>query len=295
MPGKLIEINEDTEIMIYCEGTRMHIDDPIIFFISGAGDIWAIWEAVYKPLVGTMRICAYDRPGLGWSDRYKADDVLDINKHIEIAYEILQKGEAQGPYIVVGHSIGGLLTRRFASAYMNDTLGIVLVDASVEGQFKDSPEIVKANADGQTFLSVLSVGGVFGAVRIFGFGIARAESHQVLSKEAQGYIAAAFRQTSGIGGIIKDSESCGYDLLVDGVMDTDLGDMPVGVLCQNKPSEAEMETHDLHVATQRTLLDISDSVDNFFVLANQSGHYIHTIQPELVVDAIRRVVNITLS
>lgn len=87
------------------------------------------WHAVIKEISKTNRVCIYDRAGLGKSDpvptlpRTSLDVANDLNA-------LLTKANVPGPYLLVGHSFGGLYVRMFASRYSEKVAGMVLVDAT---------------------------------------------------------------------------------------------------------------------------------------------------------------------
>ncbi len=108
-------------------------------------DIWSV-DALEPKGKRTMvmpgvarftRVCAYDRPGatLGAGDFSRSDPVPMPRTAQEIVadlHALLQKTGVQGPYVLVGHSLGGMFIRLYASTYPNEVVGMVLVDALSE-------------------------------------------------------------------------------------------------------------------------------------------------------------------
>jgi pimeloyl-ACP methyl ester carboxylesterase len=108
---------------------------PVVILDAGAGDTLATWEWVTPSVRKLTRVCAYDRAGLGKSEpgpkpRTSARIVAEL-------HELLVRGRVPPPYVLVGHSFGGLNVRLFASKYPGQVAGLVLVDATPE----DYPEI----------------------------------------------------------------------------------------------------------------------------------------------------------
>jgi pimeloyl-ACP methyl ester carboxylesterase len=117
-------------------GYRLHTvmsgqGKPVVVFESGMGDGTDSWEKVQPEISKTTRTISYDRPGLGKSD--PAPQLHDLNQSADELHVLLLKSASVPPYILVGHSMGGLIVRVFAYRYPNETAGIVLVDPADEG------------------------------------------------------------------------------------------------------------------------------------------------------------------
>jgi len=123
--GKLIDIG----------GYRLHIDvkgkgSPTVIFIAGATAFSFDWSLVTPEISKITRTVAYDRPALAWSDpgpmpRSLQQDVYELHK-------LLQNANVRPPYVLVGHSLGGMIARMFEKKYPDQVKGLVLVDATSE-------------------------------------------------------------------------------------------------------------------------------------------------------------------
>jgi pimeloyl-ACP methyl ester carboxylesterase len=94
------------------------------------GDSSAIWSLIQPELSRTMRVCSHDRAGTAWSDlgpipRSMKQEVAELRA-------LLEKAKESGPFVLVGHSYGGLLMRLYAATHPSDVAGIVLVDSTHE-------------------------------------------------------------------------------------------------------------------------------------------------------------------
>jgi len=99
----------------------------VILEAGGPGDS-SDWELVMLYYPETTRICAYDRANLGYSDKApKPRTYLDMARDL---HALLVNAPLEGPYILVGHSMGGMLVRLYADQYHEDVVGLVLVDSA---------------------------------------------------------------------------------------------------------------------------------------------------------------------
>jgi pimeloyl-ACP methyl ester carboxylesterase len=97
---------------------------PTVVLEAGRGALADTWDPIWADLTTLTRVVRYDRAGLGQSDpvgapRSCADLVADL-------YQLLQVVARLGPYILVGHSIGGLTVRLYAHMYPHDVVGMIL-------------------------------------------------------------------------------------------------------------------------------------------------------------------------
>jgi len=91
------------------------------------------WIPVQRGVEEFTRVCRYDRAGRGASDR--APSPRNAADMIEDLHHLLHAAAVVGPYVLVGHSFGGLLMRLYAKRHCRDVAGLVLVDAMHEDQF----------------------------------------------------------------------------------------------------------------------------------------------------------------
>ena len=126
-PGRMVDIG----------GRRLHQlctgqGSPTVVLESGLGDGLGTWRHVQPAVARTTRVCSYDRAGYGWSDpgpqprtsRLVAGDLEAL----------LRASGEPAPYVLVGHSLGGLFVRKYAAASPDAVVGMVLVDSSHEDQ-----------------------------------------------------------------------------------------------------------------------------------------------------------------
>jgi pimeloyl-ACP methyl ester carboxylesterase len=121
-----------TDVTVRCMGTRTP-GKPLVVLEAGGGNGLDIWARVQSPIAESARVCAYDRPtlirsGAGPRAAFAPGEVVRTLREI-----LADLGEAP-PYIMVGHSYGGMIVRLFATRYPAEVVGMVLVDSSHEDQ-----------------------------------------------------------------------------------------------------------------------------------------------------------------
>ena len=79
------------------------------------------------------RVCAYDRAGMGWSEM--GPDPRDARQITGELHALLDGAGIEGPYLLVGHSFGGLYMQTYAARYPDEVAGMALVDSSQPDQF----------------------------------------------------------------------------------------------------------------------------------------------------------------
>jgi pimeloyl-ACP methyl ester carboxylesterase len=107
--------------------SQMGTGGPTVIFESGIAATSQNWAGLHKAVSSFARTVTYDRAGLGWSTA-SASDRTPSNIVRELR-TLLQQAAVPPPYLLVGHSFGALVVRRFAAEHPGDVAGVVLVDA----------------------------------------------------------------------------------------------------------------------------------------------------------------------
>lgn len=107
--------------------------DFTVVFDSGVGGIAMHWEKVQREVAKYAVTVSYDRAGLGWSEIGKQPRSFEMM--VEELKTLLEATNVPSPFILVGHSFGGIVARQFANAYPEQVAGIILVDSAHEEQF----------------------------------------------------------------------------------------------------------------------------------------------------------------
>src|SRR4051812_3363886 len=118
-------------------GSQPTPDTPAVVIVTGAGDCQASWAAVADRLADHTRVITYDRAGLGWSARGPAPTA---DRYVTELRAVLDARLPEGTYVLVGHSLGGLIARLRAQQHTERLAGLVQVDATPE-QVADDPGV----------------------------------------------------------------------------------------------------------------------------------------------------------
>jgi pimeloyl-ACP methyl ester carboxylesterase len=108
---------------ISCTG----IGAPTVVLEAGSGNTADTWVSVQPEVARFTRVCIYDRAGLGHSDP-APNGVRTVQDSVDDLHALLGAADISGPVVLVGHSVGGLIVRLYASQYPDDVAGAVLVD-----------------------------------------------------------------------------------------------------------------------------------------------------------------------
>jgi pimeloyl-ACP methyl ester carboxylesterase len=169
-PGRLVDVG----------GYRLHVLDsgkghPTVVFEAGLPGSVLSWHRVHEELAQVVRVVSYDRAGLGWSD--PGPEPRSAERIVEELRRLLDRAEIPGPYILVGHSFGGLTTRLFAARYPDDVAGLVLVDPVGPGEWVPLSERERRRLAGGARLCRRAAGlARFGVARLVAL-LARAGAH----------------------------------------------------------------------------------------------------------------------
>ncbi|XXF78598.1 alpha/beta hydrolase [Myxococcaceae bacterium GXIMD 01537] len=120
-PGLMVEVGNH-RLHLHCLGAG----SPTVVLEVDAGRSSLDWALVQPELARTTRVCAYDRAGLGWSD--PGPGPRTSRRIADELHALLMRAGISGPYVLVGHALGGHHVRVFAGRYPRDVVGLVLVD-----------------------------------------------------------------------------------------------------------------------------------------------------------------------
>ncbi len=299
-PGRLIDVG-GFSLHLHCSGAGT----PAVVLDAALGGSSVSWSWVQPEIARLTRVCSYDRAGYGWSDPGPLPRTA--GRMAEELRTLLERGGVPPPFVLVGHSFGGLIMRIFAARYRDEVCGLVLVDAAhPEDWVAPAPKeqikiergvrLCRYGARAAKFgvarlVASLGSAGVFGGARL----IARIISRGDLRREDEGILApvwklppearAPLRQFwtehkffTSLGSHIESvCVSAGEALQASA---QGYGDLPLVTLSSTDPG-------DYRLAQQDALTRLSTRGRH--LVASNSGHWIPLEEPQLVIDAIKSV------
>ncbi len=298
--GRLVDVGNGRRVYVSDMGPEAG-PGPTVIFESGIAATSQNWLRVQESVAGYARAVSYDRGGLGWSSPCNSERTPS-----NIARELrtmLQQAGIPGPYVLVGHSFGGLVVQRYAAEYPGEVMGVVLVDPMRVEEWPPVNETQRAMLERGTRMAGFGI-------PVARFGLARLATTSLLCRS--GKVSRAFsRATAKHGGLhVLERITC------------EVGKMPrevwpivaahwsrpqfyrglVAHLDAVPATVAEMHGAQAVEGMPVVLLTPSTAQPLYGddlrrigpgarqVIARRSGHWIHLDEPELVIDMIRGMV-----
>jgi pimeloyl-ACP methyl ester carboxylesterase len=298
MPGRLVDVG----------GFRLHVNcsgagTPAVVMDAALGGSSISWSLVQPDVAAMTRACSYDRAGLGWSEAGPMPRTAGrIADELRV---LLDRAGVEPPFVLVGHSFGGLVMRIVATRYRGDVAGLVLVDpAHPEDWVHPAPkEQIKiergiklcrsgsmaARSGAARVVSGLVTLGLLGVAR----GLARLVSRGGLSREDEGILAPIWKLPpearrplrrfwtdekiyDALGSQIASIPTSAAETLAAGA--DGYGDLPLVTISSTDPGDHRLRQ-------QEALAGLSTRGRH--IVASNSTHWIPLDQPQVVIDAIR--------
>lgn len=264
-------------------GHRMHINctgsgSPTIVLEAGLGNDSMTWGGVQPVLSSTTRVCSYDRAGFGWSDPLPAPRDAD---HVAAElHELLLQAKVTGPIVLMGHSIGGMYLRDYATRYPADIVGIVFEDSSTPLQ-DDNPanKALASKAPPRWAFELLTKSAMStGIPRLLGMcsqSIKGFDAHAAkLQAEdiCQTHVSQMFEYMDSINRSGQETVHTGpYGALPILIISEDPAKIPAGV---------SVDAANAFIGMQEDLKKLSTRSRR--IIAKGSSHYIHIDRAELI-------------
>ncbi len=177
-PGQLVDIG-GYKLHLYCQGEG----SPTVILESGQANSVPVWAWVQPAVAKTTRVCAYDRAGVGWSDA--SPQPRDAQHSATELHTLLKHAAISAPYILVGHSFGGLVTHVYAVQYPDEVAGLVWLDVEHPGQWTRTAE---GRTQYQEVLTLSRIGPWLARI-----GLVRLSNYFPLDQDLPLQAAAAFK------------------------------------------------------------------------------------------------------
>jgi pimeloyl-ACP methyl ester carboxylesterase len=273
--------------LIKVDGTSMHIQcigsgNPTVILESGLGSDMTFWDNIIVPVSKITRVYRYDRSGYGLSEGNPSEATIENQSHR--LKELLNAAGIKGSKILVGHSAGGLYARHFATLEP-DVVGMVLVDASASLSKKDFEKFFTIPTSVQIKGRLELIASKFALIRVKNWFLPNSTDSQPKWYPEQNifssrYIVALFQDENIYLSVLSAAEP-------------DLRNIPIIVISRgndfmnngSKKSEFDIAWD----GWQKQLLNLSTHSSQ--VIAEESGHGIQDDQPELIVDAIKKILD----
>ncbi len=279
-PGKMVDMG-GYKFHIKIAGEE-HINGPTVVLEMGGGGSCLHWSLVQPEIAKFARVVSYDRGGYGWSD---ASPKIRTSENIaQELYEVLQRAGIKGPYILVGHSFGGMAVRLFAKKHPKDVTGIVLVDAVHENQpgiFPPSANWILKSLEYPLSHSMIKAANFLGVLRIFKV----LERPNNFSKETYRQMTSNFYTSKFITAALEEYEyfrKSQQQIKESG----NLGDIPLIVLSAGK-RRVPIEFWEKWQAFQKDLTQKSTRSKQ--IIAPNSGHKMNQEAPEVITQAVKEL------
>ena len=273
--GRLIDIGAGRKMYLECQG----VGSPTVVLVSGRADRATIWQTsvksgptVFAEVAKFTEVCAYDRPGtitVTEQDRVLPSRSTSVpqpttpKNGVADLHALLTAAKIPGPYVLVGHSFGGLIVRLYVSTYPSEVSGLVLVDTLTEQLYdlltpSQQALWIRLNSHYSKDLDRYTI----------------QEQTDFVSSFEQLRTAPAIHPIPVI--VLTSDQPYDFRPLV-----------AKGVLPPDAPIEFAPILFKTHLKAQERL---AQNLHAKHISETHAGHYIHTEQPQLVIDAIREVV-----
>lgn len=282
-PGQLVDVG-GYSMHLYCTGQG----SPTVVLDSGLGDYWLAWFKVQPQISQLTRVCSYDRAGTGWSNPSPQKRTSKI--FAQELRTLLQRASIPTPYVLVGHSLGGMTVHLYDDIYPEDVVGMVLVDSAYpHSERRFSPKVNQAFVNFRRLFDVQEFLMPFGIPRLMGWCGNPALEAEAMARTIECQPQFLREMQKEWDGLDEDGDQLQSAAL--------LGRMPLVVLSHDPdtspgPGLAADVASDLNKAWEQMQQELSSlSTNSSRVIAKGSSHMIQWDRPDLVIEAVKKVVN----
>ena len=269
-PGQMVDVG-GYRLHINCVGTG----SPTVVIEAGWGDWSPAWSSVQSAAAQHTRVCTYDRAGYGFSEPGPRPRTAD--RYARELHTLLHNAGIPGPYVLAGHSMGGLTVRLFAHEYAADVAGVVLIDSMSPNSAKPSADAPSTSESSDDW--ILRLPARIGLLRLVARPLGLIAT--VPPEFADAYAAASVTPRYVQAYFLDEGRGMPASLAEAGRVTT-FGDVPLIVLSRGLDQEPQW------MADQAEMLQLSSNSQQLF--AARSGHNIEFDDPQAAVGAIAQMV-----
>ena len=300
-PGRLVSIGTH-RLHVRCDGDG----SPAVIFDAALGGSSLSWSLVQPAVARLTQACSYDRAGFGWSEAGPLPRTA--GRIADELHEWLRAAAVSPPYVLVGHSYGGLVMRSYASRHPNDVAGLVLIEPAIPEEWTNPTDQQRAliargvrlcrygataarRGLAQLVSGLVRVGALRAARLVVGLvsrGGLRREDEGILAPiwklppEARSVLREMWTQPKFFEALGSQIETiCESAAAVMSAGPANYSDFPLTVLSSARSSEQRLNA-DAALARRSTR--------GRHILAAESGHWIPLDAPQVVIDAIATMV-----
>ena len=284
--GELVAVSEQVTLHINSQGEKK----PIVVIESGVGSWSLAWDKVQKEVSQFATVVTYDRAGLGWSGAGESDRTGDqVNSEL---HDLLTRTGHKGPYILVGHSLGGLYSQLFANRYPEEVAGMILVDTRPPNFEEEFPALKEDYSNQAKQMKMYKFISSFGVVRLLAGGAIH-PSYSETNRELNIAIGFQGKSFDAIRSEILAMEAIDQEVLAI----KDQKDVPTTVITHGISEDfsalglTKEENEQIEASWQSYQKKLANSFEvNELIVAEESKHNIMLEQPEIIIEAIKQMI-----
>ena len=298
-PGRLVDIG----------GMRLHLLEsgaghPAVILEAGIAASCLNWTSLQAELARSTPVCSYDRAGLGWSD--PTNSPRTISNAVDDLHALLTAAQIPPPFLLTGHSFGGLLVRCYAAQYPDQVAGLVLLDPLAASEWLTASESQRKVLKRGAMLSRRGAGlARFGVVR---FGLATLANGLQFIPKLVAKAASSGTGESAISRLVREVQKMPSETwpIVQAHWCQPKSFLTMANYLESLPTSASQASAlgqpPAHIpitiisASNSTAVQLAErdalarhSLRGKHIIATKSGHWVHFDEPELVLQAIREM------
>lgn len=299
-PGRLVDVG-GFHLHIHCSGEGA----PAVILDAALGGSSVSWSLVQPALAKVSRVCSYDRAGFGWSEAGPMPRTA--GRIAQELHTLLQRADVPPPFVLVGHSFGGLVAQIFAHRFQSEAAGMVLVDpAHAEDWVTPAPKEQAQIDRGARLCRYGAISARVGVARavsaLVGLGqlalargLVKVASRGRLSRQDEAILSPIWKLPPEVRPVLAQFwtqpqffEALGSQIESVSVSASEVleattggfGDLPLVTISSTNPGEYRLRQQD-------RLAQLSTRGRH--IMAPNSGHWIPLDQPAVIIEAVKEV------